>query len=80
MDGVLTAIFDSSRTRNESIIVRVGAGALIAGLDQVLPTLSRGVRVYLDIPPNRAYGARGYPPIVPPDTVIVYDLELLAIE
>jgi len=30
--------------------------------------------------PMRGYGGRGYPPIVPPDAVIVYVVEVLAIE
>jgi len=28
----------------------------------------------------RGYGGRGFPPIVPPDAVLVYEVDLLAIE
>ncbi len=80
LDGVLTAAVDSSRARGAPHVARVGTGQLVPGLDALLPQLSKGAHVSVEVPPGRAYGATGYPPIVPPGSVVVYDLELLAVE
>jgi FK506-binding protein 1 len=77
--GVLAPPFDSSRVRDAPVVVRVGAGALVSGLETALLAIPRGARAEVTVPPAKAYGARGYPPIVPPDAVIVYDVEVLAI-
>ncbi len=75
-----TEPFDSSRSRALPEVCRLGAGALVPGLDMALPTLSKGTRAEIVVPPHRGYGQRGFPPIVPPEAVLIYDLELLAIE
>ena len=79
-DGRLTAAFDDSRARGEPLVCRVGAGQLVAGLDDALPLMSKGELARVTVPPARGYGSRGFPPIVAPDAVVVYDIEVLAIE
>jgi len=79
-DGTLSAAFDDSRARGEPVVCRVGAGQLVAGLDDVLPLLSKGALARVTVPPMRGFGGRGFPPIVPPDAVVVYEVELLAVE
>jgi len=80
LDGEESPPFDSSHARNEPLTVRVGTSQLVAGLDDALPLVSKGALCKIKIPPGRAYGGRGYPPIIPAEAVIVYEIELLAID
>ena len=79
-DGALSAAFDDSRARGEPVVCRVGSGQLVAGLDDALPLMSKGELARVNVPPTRGFGARGFSPIVPPDSVLVYEVELLAVE
>jgi FK506-binding protein 1 len=80
LDGRVSAPFDSSAARGTPLVCRVGASQLVAGLDDALPLMSKGERSRLTVPPARAYGPRGFPPIIPPDSVVVYDVEMLAVD
>ena len=71
-------MWDSSRKRNRPLRFRLGVGQVIPGLDEGVAQLSRGARARISIPPELAYGARGFPGLVPPNTVITYDLVGLA--
>ncbi len=80
IDGVTKEPFDNSRTRKQPLVARLGAGVLISGVEAALLTMSKGTLAKVTVPSSKAYGQRGYPPIVPPDSVIEYELELLALE
>jgi len=69
---------DSSRDRKAPLEFRVGLGQVIPGLDVAMKRMSRGQRCKLTIPPGMGYGARGYPPIIPPSSVLIMDVELIS--
>jgi len=56
-------MFDSSRRRGRPLEFKVGAGQVIAGWDEVIQKMSRGQIVRVRIPPSKAFGERGYPPL-----------------
>jgi peptidylprolyl isomerase len=68
-------VFDSSRERGEAAVLPVGR--LIPGWNEALLTMKRGERRLLIVPPELAYGERGYPGAIPPDSFLVFDMELV---
>jgi len=70
--------FDSSYSRNQPFVFRVGAGQVIAGWDQGVPGMKVGGKRRLTIPPSLAYGSTGAGPI-PPNSTLVFEIDLLSI-
>ena len=68
-------IFDSSLIRREPAVFAVGQ--VIEGWNEALMTMKKGEKRTLIIPPDLGYGEYGYPGVIPPDSYLIFDVELL---
>lgn len=73
-------VFDSSINRNETFVFPLGQGHVIPCWDQVLTHMSKGEKVYVVCPSKLAYGEAGAGGIIPPNTDIAFEIELISIE
>jgi FKBP-type peptidyl-prolyl cis-trans isomerase FkpA len=69
--------FDSSRDRGQGFSFKLGAGQVIQGWDQGVVGMKVGGMRKLTIPPELAYGDRGFPGAIPPRSTLVFEVELL---
>lgn len=72
--------FDSSRDRGQPFSFPLGAGRVIQGWDQGVAGMRVGGRRLLIIPAALGYGSRGAGGVIPPNAVLVFDVELLGLE
>lgn len=72
--------FDSSLDRGEPFTFTLGAGQVIKGWDQGLVGMKVGEKKKLVLPPELAYGKNGYPPVIPPNATLTFDVELISIK
>ena len=76
LDGT---VFDDS-DMHEPLKFVAGAGQLIAGFDQQAVQMAVGEKRTIVIPPELGYGSRGAGGVIPPDSYLVFELELLSVK
>lgn len=69
--------FDSSVDRGQPFQFTLGKGEVIKGWDEGVATMKVGGKRKLTIPSSLGYGASGMPPVIPPDSTLLFDVELL---
>jgi FKBP-type peptidyl-prolyl cis-trans isomerase len=71
--------FDSSWKRNQPFTTSLAPGSVITGWVAGIPGMKVGGRRELVIPPALGYGKQGSPPTIPPNSTLVFVVDLLSV-
>jgi len=71
--------FDSSYDRGQPFSLSVGQGEVIKGWDEGLVGMKVGGKRKLTIPSEMAYGESGAGEDIPPNSALIFEIELLSI-
>lgn len=71
--------FDSSVDANQPYSFTLGKGDVMKGWDEGVTGMKVGGKRQLRIPPELAYGEKGYKDIIPPNSTLVFDVQLLTV-
>jgi peptidylprolyl isomerase len=71
--------FDASYDTGQPFPFQLGAGSVIPGWDKGVVGMRAGGRRQLIIPPALAYGSQGSPPKIPPNSTLIFDIDLVKV-
>ncbi|XP_035197437.1 FK506-binding protein 15 isoform X2 [Oxyura jamaicensis] len=72
----LGQVFDSNINKDKLLRLKLGSGKVIKGWEEGMVGMKKGGRRYLIIPPAWAYGTQGVSGRVPPDSTLVFEVEV----
>ena len=72
--------FDSSVDRGVTFKFPLGAGRVIKGWDEGVQGMKEGGKRTLIIPSDLGYGSRGAGAVIPPNSTLIFDVELVDVK
>ena len=69
--------FDSSFKRNQPFIFQIGLRQVIPGWEIGLKDIRVGGKRKIKIPPNFAYGKNGVGELIPPNSILIFEIEVI---
>ena len=72
--------FDSSVDRNSPFTFVIGFGQVIKGWDEGVASMKIGGRRKLIIPADLGYGKQGAGGVIPPNSQLIFDVELIGVK
>jgi FKBP-type peptidyl-prolyl cis-trans isomerase FkpA len=72
--------FDSSVGTSSPFEFKLGASEVIKGWDEGVDGMKVGGKRQLHIPPDLAYGEKGYEGVIPANSTLIFDVQLVAVE
>jgi FKBP-type peptidyl-prolyl cis-trans isomerase len=69
--------FDSSVGTGKPFELMLGAGQVIKGWDEGIVGMKVGGKRQLRIPPDLAYGEKGFSTVIPPNSTLIFDVRLV---
>jgi FKBP-type peptidyl-prolyl cis-trans isomerase len=72
--------FDSSIGRGPFEVTPLGTAPVIKGWNEGIVGMKVGGKRQLRIPPELAYGADGYPGVIPANSTLIFDVQLLSVK
>jgi FKBP-type peptidyl-prolyl cis-trans isomerase len=73
-------VFDQNESKTQPFSFHVDRGEVIVGWDQILQIMRPGDKWLVIVPPELAYGRRGYPPVIPSYATLVFDIEVIGVK
>jgi peptidylprolyl isomerase len=73
-------VFDESAKHGGPMDFQVGQGKVIPGWDRTVQKMRTGEKRFVIIPPELAYGSAGAGGVIPPDSFLVFEVELVGIK
>lgn len=72
-------VFDKNKNRNNPLTFRQGTGEVIRGLEKGLEGMKVGGEREITIPPELGYGKKGSSNVVPPNSTLVFSVQLVGL-
>jgi FKBP-type peptidyl-prolyl cis-trans isomerase len=72
--------FDSSVERGDPISFPLGQGMVIKGWEEGIALMKVGDKMRIIIPSELGYGANGAGSVIPPNSTLIFDVELVGVK
>lgn len=70
-------LFDTSLERKKPLVFTLGENKVIKAWEIAVLNMKKGTKARIIAPPTLSYGEKGMKPLIPPNSILVFDLELL---